>query len=179
MVSNCCKTAVIAALVALEIPFVSVELGEVEVEGVLTLKQLDQIRVAMLDSGHELTIDKKQRLIEKIKQTVIQLIHHTSEAPKMTNSDYISTELEYDYTYLANLFSVMTGSTIEHYIIAHKIERIKELLQDDELNISQIAQKLNYSSVAHLSNQFKKVTGITPTSFKQLRQNTRIAHENV
>jgi len=179
MVSNSCQTIVRATLKDLGLHCVAVDLGEVEVEGVVPLEQLDQLKVALSKSGHELMDDKKKVLAEKIKKTIIDLIHHTDETPKTTNSDYISRRLEYDYTYLANVFSEATGTTIEHYIIAQKIERVKELLFYNELNISQIANKLNYSSVAHLCTQFKKVTGFTPTHFKQLKHNGRIAHENV
>ncbi|WP_020607029.1 helix-turn-helix domain-containing protein [Spirosoma spitsbergense] len=179
MVSNCCKTIVRATLKDLGLHCVAVDLGEIEVEGIIPLELLDQLKIALLNSGHELMDDKRRVLTEKIKETIIDLIHHTDETPKIKNSDYISRILEYDYTYLANLFSEVTGTTIEHYIIAHKIERAKELLFYDELNLTQIASKLNYSSVAHLSTQFKKVTGLTPTLFKQLKHNGRIALENV
>ena len=179
MVGNCCKTAVRVILNDLGLHCIVVELGEIEVEGIIASEQLDQLKIALLNSGHELMDDKKKVLAEKIKQTIIDLIHHTDKTPKTTNSDYISRRLEYDYTYLANVFSEVTGTTIEHYIIAHKIERVKELLFYNELNLTQIADKLNYSSVAHLSTQFKKVTGLTPTIFKQLKHNGRIAHENV
>ncbi len=179
MVSNSCKTIVRATLKDLGLHCVAVDLGEVEVEGVVPLEQLNQLKVALSTSGHELMDDKKKVLAEKIKKTIIDLIHHIDETIKTTNSDYISRRLEYDYTYLANVFSEVTGTTIEHYIIAHKIERVKELLFYNELNISQIADKLNYSSVAHLCTQFKKVTGFTPTHFKKLKHNGRIAHEHV
>ncbi|AQG78225.1 helix-turn-helix domain-containing protein [Spirosoma montaniterrae] len=179
MVSNSCKTIVRAALNDLGLHCAALDLGEVELDGIITLEQLSQVRVALLLSGHELIDDKRKLLVEKIKHTVIDLIHHTDEAIKVTNSDYISARLEYDYTYLANLFSEVTGNTIEHYIIAHKIERAKELLLYNELNLTQIANKLHYSSVAHLSTQFKKVTGLTPTLFRQLTHNGRIAHEDV
>lgn len=179
MVSNCCKTIVRAALKQLELQCLVVELGEVEIERTLTAEQFEQVKIALLKSGHELMDDKKKVLIEKIKNTVIDLVHHTDETIKTTNSDYISRKLEYDYTYLANLFSEVTGTTIEHYIIAHKIEQVKELLLYDELTLSQIADKLNYSSVGYLSNQFKKVTGLTPTFFKGLKHKRLIAHEYV
>ena len=123
--------------------------------------------------------DKKAVLIEKIKNAVVMMVHHTDELPKMKNSVYISQTLQYDYTYLANFFSEATGITIEHYIIAHKIERVKELLLYDELNLTQIANKLNYSSVSHLSNQFKKTTGLTPSFYKQFKHRRRIELENV
>lgn len=179
MVSNCCLKTVKAILTDIGIPYIAVELGEVNLEGIVTPAQLDQLKMALLTSGHELMDDKKRVLIEKVKRTIIELVHYTDETPKTTNSEYISKKLEYDYKYLANLFSEVTGTTIEQYIIAHKIERVKELLLYDELNLSQIANKLNYSNVGHLSTQFKKVTGLTPTLFKQLKLNGRIPHENV
>ena len=179
MVSNCCLVTVKAILSDIGIHCITVELGEIDVEGVVTPEQLDRVKIALLRSGYELMADKRKILTEKIKTVIIDLVHNTAEAPKTTNSDFISRKLEYDYTYLANLFSEVTGTTIEHYIIAHKIERVKELLLYDELNLTQIATKLNYSSVAHLSTQFKKVTGLTPTSFKQLKHKGRIALENV
>ena len=179
MVSNCCLVTVKAILSDIGIHCITVELGEVEVEGIVTPEQLDRVKIALLRSGYELMADKRKILTEKIKTAIIDLVHNTAEVPKTTNSDFISRKLEYDYTYLANLFSEVTGTTIEHYIIAHKIERVKELLLYDELNLTQIATKLNYSSVAHLSTQFKKVTGLTPTSFKQLKHKGRIALENV
>ena len=179
MVSNSCKTIVEAALKQLGLHCLVVELGKVEVEGTVTAEQLEQVKVALLKSGHELIDNKKTVLIEKIKSTIISLIHHTDKIIKTTNSDHISQKLDYDYTYLANVFSEVTGTTIERYIIAHKIERVKELLLYDELTLSQIADKLNYSSVAHLSNQFKNVTGVRPTAFKKLEHKKRIGHENV
>src|SRR5579862_3648406 len=114
--------------------------------------------------------DKKAMLIEKIRNVIVEMVHYSDDVPRVNFSDYLSEKLNYDYTYLANLFSEVTGITIEHFIIAHKIERVKELLLYDELNLTQISYKLNYSSVAHVSNQFKKVTGLTPTFFKKLKQ---------
>ena len=179
MVSNCCLVTVKAILSNIGIHCITVELGEIDVEGIVTPEQLDRVKIALLNSGYELMGDKKKVLTEKIKNTIIDMVHNTDEARKTTNSDFISKKLEYDYTYLANLFSKEAGTTIERYIIAHKIERVKELLLYDELNLTQIANKLNYSSVAHLSTQFKKVTGLTPTSFKQCQHKGRIALENV
>jgi AraC-like DNA-binding protein len=132
-----------------------------------------------MKSGLELMDDKKAILIEKIKNLVVEMVHYSEEVPKMNFSDFLSEKLNLDYTYLANLFSEVTGLTIEQYIIAHKIERVKELLIYDELTLTEISYRLNYSSVAHLSNQFKKVTGLTPSFFKQLKYNKRIPLENV
>lgn len=181
MVSNCCLVTVKAILSDIGIHCIRVELGEIDIEGIATPEQLDQVKIALLrsGSGYELMTDKRTILTEKIKNVIIDLVRNTDEVPKTTNSDFISRKLEYDYTYLANLFSEVTGTTIEYCIIAHRIERVKELLLYDELNLTQIANKLNYSSVAHLSTQFKKVTGLTPTSFKQLRHKGRIPLENV
>jgi AraC-like DNA-binding protein len=159
-----------------------VELGEVDIKEDITEEQRDLLRLALLRSGLELMDDKKAILIEKIKNVIVEMIHyHDDEGPLKVNfSDYLSEKLSHDYTYLATLFSEVTGITIEHYIISHKIERVKELLLYDELNLTEIAYKLNYSSVAHLSNQFKKVTGLTPTYFKQLKQyKRRITLENL
>ena len=117
--------------------------------------------------------DKKAILIEKIKSVIIEMVHYDDDKPKVNFSDYLTEKLSYDYTYLANLFSEVTGVTIEYFIIAHKIERVKELLIYDELNLTEISYKLNYSSVAHLSTQFKKVTGLTPSFYKQLKKKRR------
>jgi AraC-like DNA-binding protein len=179
MVSIRCKMIVQATLDKLWLHYGTVDLGEVEVKENITTEQRDEIKTALLKSGLELMDDKKAVLIEKIKNVIVEMVHYTDELPRTKNSDYISEKLQYDYTYLANLFSEAAGSTIEHYIIAHKIERVKELLLYDELNLTQISYKLNYSSVAHLSNQFKKVTGLTPTFFKQLKNKRRITLENV
>ena len=123
--------------------------------------------------------DKKAILIEKIKNTIIQMIHHSEEVIKVNFSDYLSDKLEHNYTYLANLFSEVQGTTIEQFIISHKIERIKELMIYGELNITEIAWKMNYSSVAHLSSQFKKVTGLSPSHFKQLKDKRRNPIEEI
>ena len=122
---------------------------------------------------------KRAVLIEKIKAVVVEMVHYTDELPKTNFSDYLSAKLHHDYTYLANLFSEVQGTTIEQFIIAHKIERIKELIIYDELNITEIAFKMNYSSVAHLSNQFKKGTGLSPSHFKQLKNKRRQPIEEV
>jgi AraC-like DNA-binding protein len=156
-----------------------VNLGEVDVKEPITDVQYKQLKIALLKSGLELMDDKKAIQIEKIKVAVIELVHYSDELPAIKYSTYISEKLDYDYTYLANLFSEATGTTIEHFIIAHKIERVKELLLYDELNLTEISYKLHYSSVAHLSNQFKKETGLTPSFFKNLRHKKRIALEDV
>ncbi len=179
MVSIRCKMAVKAVLDDLGIVYGAVDLGEVEVKGSVSTAQREFIRAKLLMSGLELMDDKKAILIERIKNVIVEMVHYMDEMPKIKNSIYISEKLDHDYTYLANLFSESTGTTIEQFVIAHKIERVKELLLYDELNLTQISYKLNYSSVAHLSTQFKKVTGLTPTYFKQLKRKRRDALENV
>ena len=169
MVSNRCKMAVKEELKKLGLHFIVVDLGEVEIMENISAEQREQLKIALLNSGLELMDDKRAVLIEKIKNTIIEMVHHTDEIIKINFSDFLSEKLNYDYTYLANLFSEVQGTTIEQFIISHKIERIKELIIYDELNITEIAWKMNYSSVAHLSNQFKKVTGLSPSHFKQLK----------
>lgn len=164
-----CKMAVKSELDRLGLHYTKVELGEVEIMEDITEIQRLHLKTELLKSGLELMDDQRSILIEKIKNTIVEMVHYKEELPKINFSDYLSEKLKHDYTYLANLFSEVTGFTIEHYIIAHKIERVKELLLYDELNLTEISYKLNYSSVAHLSNQFKKVTGLTPTFFKHLK----------
>jgi AraC-like DNA-binding protein len=179
MVSIRCKMAVKSELDKLGLHYRKVDLGEVDIRENITPEQRNQLKTSLLKSGLELMDDKKAILIEKIKNVIIEMIHYADEPPKTNFSDYLCEKLNYDYTYLANLFSEVTGITIEHFIISHKIERVKELLIYDELNLTEISYKLNYSSVAHLSNQFKKVTGLTPTFFKQLKYKKRITLDNV
>jgi len=156
-----------------------VELGNVDLEADLTQKQRDGLKITLLKSGLELMDDKKSMLIEKIKNSIVEMVHYRNELPKTKNSEYISTTLNHDYTYLANLFSESTGTTIEHFIINHKIERVKELIIYDKLKLNEIARKLHYSSVGHLSNQFKKITGLTPSFFKSLKNKKRTPLEHV
>ena len=159
--------------------YILVDMGVAEIMENITEVQREQIRVALLKSGLELMDDKRAVLIEKIKAVVIEMIHYSDEVPKMNFSDYLSEKLEYDYTYLANLFSEVQGTTIEKFIISHKIERVKELIIYDELSLTEIAWKMHYSSVAHLSNQFKKNTGLTPSHFKNLKNKRRIPIEEI
>ena len=159
--------------------FVIVELGEVEVMEDITQEQREELKTALLISGLELMDDKKAVLVEKIKNAIIELVHHSDENIKINFSEYLSEKLNHNYTYLANLFSEVRGITIEHFMIAHKVEKIKELIIYDEMNITEIAWKMNYSSVAHLSNQFKKVTGFSPTHFKQLKDKRRSPIEEI
>lgn len=156
-----------------------VDLGEVEISEGITRQQREKLATALKKTGLELMDDKKAILIERIKNVVIEAIHYSDEALKVNFSDHLSEKLNYDYTYLANLFSEVESTTIEHFIIKHKIERVKELLVYDELSLTEIAYKLHYSSVAHLSNQFKKVTGLTPTFFKNLKHKRLDGLENV
>ena len=179
MVSNRCKMAVKEELKKLGLHFIVVDLGEVEIMETISADQREKLKLSLIDSGLELMDDKRAVLIEKIKNTIIEMIHHSDEMIKTNFSDYLSEKLNHDYTYLANLFSEVQGTTIEHFIINHKIERIKELIIYDELNITEIAWKMNYSSVAHLSNQFKKVTGLSPSHFKQLKDKRRSQIEDI
>ena len=179
MVSIRCKMMVKTELDHLGLHYGVIDLGEVEIREDISGTQRDTLKASLLRSGLELMDDKKAILIEKIINVIIEMIHYADERPKTNFSDYLSEKLDYDYTYLANLFSEVKGQTIEHFIIAHKIERVKELLLYDELNLTEISYKLNYSSVAHLSNQFKKVTGLTPTYFKSLKQKRLLTLENV
>jgi AraC-like DNA-binding protein len=159
--------------------FVVVDLGEVEVMETLSFEQREELKVALLHSGLELMDDKRAVLIEKIKIIIIEMVHHSDGEMRMKFSNYLSEKLNHNYTYLASLFSEVQGTTIEQFLIAHKIERIKELIIYDELNITEIAWKMNYSSVAHLSNQFKKVTGLSPSHFKQLKDKRRSPIEEI
>ncbi|OFX20933.1 MAG: AraC family transcriptional regulator [Bacteroidetes bacterium GWA2_31_9] len=179
MVSNRCKVAVKEELKKLGLHFIVVDLGEVEIMENLSTEELDLVKLALLNLGFELMDNKRAILIERIKTTIINMVHLSDEIIKVNFSDYLSEKLSHDYTYLANLFSEVQGTTIEQFIISHKIERIKELIIYGELNITEIAWKMNYSSVAHLSNQFKKVTGLSPSHFKQLRDKRRSPIEEV
>lgn len=179
MVSIRCKMLVKEELKNLGLHYIAVDLGEVEIMENITAEQRATIKAALLKSGLELLDDKKAILIERIKAVIIEMIHYTDELPKINFSNYLSEKLQYDYTYLANLFSETEATTIEHFIILHKIERVKELIIYDELNLTEISRKLHYSSVAHLSHQFKKITGLTPSLFKSLKNKKRSTLENV
>jgi len=179
MVSNRCKMTVKEELTKLGLHFVIVELGEVEIMENITAEQREELKAALLASGLELMDDKRAVLVEKIKNAIIEMVHHSDENIKINFSDYLSEKLDHNYTYLANLFSEVRGITIEQFMIAHKVEKIKELIIYDELNITEIAWKMNYSSVAHLSNQFKKVTGLSPSHFKQLKDKRRSPIEEI
>lgn len=179
MVCIRCKMIVKTELDKLGIFHGVVNLGDTEIRKGTSTEQLLKLKLVLLKYGLELMQDKNAILIEKIKNIVIELVHYVDESPKIKKSEYISEKLNYDYTYLANIFSEATGTTIEQFIIVHKIERVKELLINDELTLSEISYKLNYSSVAHLSNQFKKITGITATIFKALKNKKRNNLEDV
>jgi len=179
MVSTRCKIAVKEALRKLGLHFIVVDLGEVEIMEVLSQQQITTLKDALLVSGLELMDDKRAVLIEKIQNVITEMIHHSDESPKVNYSDYISEKLNYDYTYLSNLFSEVKGTTIQQFIIHHKIERVKELLCYEEFNLTEISFKLHYSSVAHLSNQFKKITGLSPSKYKQMKDKRRRPIEEI
>lgn len=179
MVSARCITAVKEELKKLGLHFIVVDLGEIDIMENISEDQRNLLRIGLINSGLELMDDKRAVLIEKIIKVIIEMIHHNDEIIKVNFSDYLSEKLHHDYTYLSNIFSEVKGITIQQFIIIHKVERIKELLLYDELNLTEISYKLNYSSVAHLSNQFKKVTGLSPSHFKQLKDRRRIPIEEL
>ncbi len=179
MVSIRCKIMVKEILRNLGLHFIVVDLGEVEIMEIISAEQRKILTKALTDIGLELMDDKRSILIERIKNAVVEMVHHSDTELRVNFSLYLSEKLNYDYTYMANLFSEVQGTTIEHFIIAHKIEKIKELIIYDELNITEIAWKMNYSSVAHLSNQFKKATGLSPSHFKKLKDKRRNPLEDV
>ncbi|WFB69116.1 AraC family transcriptional regulator [Chryseobacterium sp. WX] len=170
MVSLRCKMVVHQELERLGIKNAVVDLGTVELLDDISVELRQILKENLLKTGLEVLDDKKSILIEKIKNVVIEMIHYSDELPKENFSDYVSEKLGYDYTYLANTFSEVKGMTLQHFIIINKVEKVKELLLYDELNLTEISYKLNYSSVAHLSNQFKKITGLSPSFYKQLKQ---------
>jgi len=179
MVSTRCKMAVKEELRKLGLHFILVDLGEVEIMENISAAQLEQIKIALLSSGLELMDDKRAVLIEKIKTIIIEMVHHEDEIIKTNFSAFLSEKLNHNYTYLANQFSEIHGTTIEQFIISQKIERIKELIMYGELSITEIAWKMNYSSVAHLSTQFKKATGLAPSHFKRLKDKRRSPIEEI
>lgn len=179
MVSNRCILAVKEELKKLGLHYIIVDLGEVEIMESLSPEKMQELKKGLNSSGLDLMDDKKSIIIEKVKNVITQLIHYSEEAPKTNYSDYISEKLNYDYTYLSNIFSEVKGMTIQQFIIINKIEKVKELLLYDELSLTEISYKLHYSSVAHLSNQFKKMTGLSPSQFKQLKNNRRIPIEEI
>lgn len=179
MVCIRCQMAVKSELEKLGLHHTRVELGETEIMEELSVEQLDNLSTSLKKIGLELLDDKKNIMVEKIKTLIIELVHFNEDQIKTNLSDYLAEKLNHNYTYLSNLFSEIKGITIEKYYLSNKIERVKELLVYDELNLSEIAWKLYYSSVAHLSNQFKKMTGLTPSHFKNLKNKNRGALEDV
>ena len=179
MVCIRCQMVVKSELEKLGLNFVDVKIGEADIIGDIPPEQIKQLDVALRKSGLQLMDDKKSILVERIKSVIIELVHYTNEQIKFNLSDYLSEKLNYDYTYLANLFSEVKGITIEKFYLTHKIEKVKELIVYNELNLSEIAYKMHYSSVAHLSNQFKKFTGLTPSHFKELKNKRRKTLEDV
>ncbi len=179
MVSIRCKMLLKSELEKLGLHYRKIELGEADIEEEISPEQWNELNIALKRSGIELMENKKSILIEKIKGIIVELVHYSEEPLEINFSDYLSQKMNHDYTYLANLFSETTGVTIEHFLIAHKIERVKELLVYDELNITEIAWAMHYSSVAHLSNQFKKMTGLTPSHFKKIKEKKRGSLEEV
>lgn len=173
MVCSRCKMVVKSQLENLGLQVLGVSLGEVEIEDGVPAAKLAQAATALRSVGFEIIDDKKSRLIEKIKNAVVTLVHHADQEQKINLSAYISSQLHRDYNYLSNLFSEVEGTTIEKYFIAQRIEKAKELIMYDEMSLSAIADQLGYSSVAYLSNQFKKVTGFTPSYFKSLKESKR------
>lgn len=174
-----CKMLVKMQFEALGIPLKVIELGEVETVRNISIKMKSKLKNELISFGFELIEDKRGMIIERIKILIIKVIRYHRGTLKMNFSSLLSEELNYDYNYLSNIFKARKGITIEGYIIAQKIEHVKELLIYDELSISQIADELHYSSLAHLSNQFKKVTGLTPTCFKRLRHPRLIPIESL
>lgn len=173
MVCHRCIMAVQRELEKLHIQTKNIQLGEVTINGELSAEQMSKLSQNLTVLGFEIIDDKRSFLVERIKNIVIEAIHHKDSPLKINFSELISKELNHDYNYLSHLFSEVEGITIEKYVIAQKIEKVKELLVYDELSLSEIAYKMNYSSVAYLSNQFKKVTGLTPSHFKQIKENKR------
>jgi AraC-like DNA-binding protein len=179
MVCIRCQMVVKDELEKLGLHYNDVRIGEADIIDNILPEQLEQLDIALRKSGLLLMDNKKSILVEKIKSAIIELVHYSEEQIRVNLSDYLSEKLNYNYTYLANLFSEVKGITIEKFYLAHKIEKVKELIVYDELNLTEIAYKMHYSSVAHLSNQFKKITGLTPSHFKKLKNKRRSGLEDV
>ena len=179
MVSRRCKLMVKEELNKLGLKYLNIELGMVEMLEYISKEQREELKENLLKSGLELLEDKKSILIERIKNLIIEMIHEADELPQINYSEFLSGKLNHNYTYLANVFSEVTGTTIQQYIIIHKIEKVKELLLYNEINLTEISYKLGYSSVAALSNQFKKITGLSPSFYKKLREKRKANLENV
>lgn len=179
MVCNRCISVVTSEIKELGHKDAVITMGEVNIPGELNKEQQQKIAIALNAHGFEIIDDKKSAIIEKIKALIIEQVHHLNDRLKVNYSTLISDRLARDYSYLSNLFSEVEGITIEQYIILQKIEKVKEFLVYDELSLSQIADEMGYSSVAHLSNQFKKVTGLTPSHFKSIKENKRKSLDNI
>lgn len=170
MVSVRCRQVVQEKLEEMGLDYKGIDLCEVEVKNNITEAQRNKLKDELLVSGYELMDEESSTLIENIKKAIIEIVHYSDELPRIKNSEFLAEKLNYDYTYLANVFSESTGVTIEQYIISEKIDRVKRLLLFDKLTLTEISYKLNYCSVAHLSQQFKKVTGLTTSYFKKLKK---------
>lgn len=179
MVSRRCKLIVREELNKLGLKYLNVELGMVELLQYISREQQEELKENLLKCGLELLKNKKSILIERIKSLIIEMIHETDKLPQINYSEFLSGKLNHNYTYLANVFSEVTGTTIQQYIIIHKIEKVKELLLYNEFNLTEISYKLGYSSVAALSNQFKKITGLSPSYYKKLKEKRKASLENM
>jgi AraC-like DNA-binding protein len=179
MVSNRCKIAVKEVLRKLELHFIVVDLGEIAIMEEISGERLENLKIALSDRGFELMDNTRAILIERIINVIIEMVHHTEEMIKINFSDYLSEKLNHDYNYMSKMFSEVKGITIQQFIIIHKVEKIKELLLYGELNLTEISYRLNYSSVSHLSNQFRKITGLSPSEFKHLTGKRRISIDEV
>jgi YesN/AraC family two-component response regulator len=179
MVCIRCQMVVKDELKKLDLHYTDVKIGEADIIENIQPDQLKRLDIALRKSGLQLMDDKRSVLVERIKSVIIELVHYTEDQIRVNLSDYLAEKLNYNYTYLANLFSEVKGITIEKFYLTHKIEKVKELIVYNELNLSEIAFKMHYSSVAHLSNQFKKITGLTPSHFKKLKSQRRKTLENI
>ena len=173
MVCLRCMEAVKGTLKEVNIPFISIELGKVQIKNKISIKQKQQLKALLHEKGFELIEDRNTRLVNEIKSIIIEEIHHKEEASPVNFSTLLSEKLHYEYTHLSRLFSAMEGQTIEKFVLAQKIEKVKELLTYDELSLAEIAFQMNYSSSAHLSSQFKKIMGMTPSAFKKTQSSSR------
>ena len=173
MVCLRCQLSVKAELEKLGIPYTYVRIGEAEIIGEIGADMMKQLQTNLKEVGLSVITNKKNILVEQVTSTIIELVHFTEDQIKVNLSDFLSEKLNYNYTYLANLFSEVKGTTIEKFYLTHKMERVKEMILYDDLNLTEISYKLHFSSVSHLSNQFKKFTGMTPTQYKQLQNKTR------
>jgi len=179
MVSLRCKLFVTNELMNLGLRHFEVDLGSVEIKQDITPELIEELRLKLENGGLELLDDKNAILVERIKNVIVEMIHYDEDLPRVNFSTFLSEKLNQNYSYMATIFSQTKGITIEHYIMLHKIERVKELLLYNELTVSEIAYKLHYSSAAHLSNQFKKITGLTPTFFKNMARIKRTGLEEL